>query len=62
MFVFEHNHNRKPTFTPVFNRVKTFLRDIANILPTKKTDSRNDCQVIGVGSRVTLRTITTTLL
>ncbi|PEI04570.1 hypothetical protein CRM79_15800 [Pantoea agglomerans] len=69
MFVFEHNHNRKPTFTPVFNRVKTFfnrvktfLRDIANILPTKKTDSRNDCQVIGVDSRVTLRTITTTLL
>jgi len=62
MFVFEHNHNRKPTLTPVFNRVKTFLRDIANILPTKKTDSRNDCQVIGVDSRVTLRSITTTLL
>ena len=62
MFVFEHNDNRKPTFTPVFNRAKTFLRDIANILPTKKTDSRNDCQVIGVDSRVTLRTITTTLL
>ncbi len=62
MFVFEHNNNRKPTLTPAFNRVKTFLRDIANILPTKKTDSRNDCQVIGVDSRVTLRTITTMLL
>lgn len=61
MFVFEHYHNRKPTFTPVLNRVKTFLRDIANILPTKKTDSRNDCQVIGMDSRVTLRTITTLL-
>ena len=61
MFVFEHNHNRKPTFTPVFNPVKTFLRDIANILPTKKTDSRNDCQVIGVDSRVTLRAIVTLL-
>ncbi|AWP31380.1 hypothetical protein F385_2799 [Pantoea agglomerans 299R] len=57
MFVFEHNHNRKPTFTPVFNPVKTFLRDIANILPTKKTDSRNDCQVIGADYRVTLRAI-----
>ena len=61
MFVFEHNHNRKPTLMPVFNRAKTFLRDMANILTTKKTDSRNDCQVIGVDSRVTLRTITTLL-
>lgn len=61
MFVFEHNHNRKPTLMPAFNRVKTFLRDIANILPTKKTDSRNDCQVIGVSSRVTLRAIVTLL-
>ncbi len=57
MFVFEHNNNRKPTFTPAFNPLKTFLRDIANILPTKKTDTRNDCQVIGVDSRVTLRAI-----
>jgi len=57
MFVFEHNHNRKPTLMPAFNQVKTFLRDIANILPTKKTDTRNDCQVIGVSSRVTLRAI-----
>ncbi|MBB1229298.1 hypothetical protein EPG66_17905 [Pantoea pleuroti] len=61
MFVFEHNHNRKPTLTPAFNQVKTFLRDIANILPTKKTGSRNDCQVIGVDSRVTLRAIVTLL-
>jgi len=57
MFVFEHNHNHKPTFTPAFNPLKTILRDIANILPTKKTDTRNDCQVIGVDYRVTLRAI-----
>mgnify|MGYP006924218413 FL=1 len=61
MFVFEHNHNRKPTLTPAFNQVKTFLRDIANILPTKKSGSRNDCQVISVDSRVTLRAIVTLL-
>ena len=57
MFVFEHNHNRKPTLTPVFNHLKTILRDIANILPVKKLQSRNDCQVIGVDYRVTLGVI-----
>ena len=61
MFVFEHYHSRKPTLAPAFNPLKTFLRDIANIMSTKKTDTRNDCQVIGVASRVTLRAIVTTL-
>lgn len=61
MFVFEHNHNRKPTLMPAFNQVKTILRDIANILPGKKLQSRNDCQVIGADSRVTLGTIVTML-
>jgi thiosulfate sulfurtransferase len=39
MFVFERNNNRKPTFSPVFNAIKTFLRDAANIPAGKKTDN-----------------------
>ena len=54
MFVFEHNNNRKPTLMPAFNPVKTFLRDIANILNVKKIQVRSVCQVIGANSRVTL--------
>jgi len=46
MFVFERNNNRKPTFTPALNPIKTFLRDIANIPSWKKTNNPLYYQVI----------------
>ena len=54
MLVFEHNNNRKPTLMPAFNQVKTFLRDIANILRVKKIQTPKVSQVIGANYRVTL--------